>query len=163
MEEIKTAVKAICILTVSICMTEYLTSWTRLKNQMKYILNGIFILIFTVLVINTVSSVQLPSLEDYAEIQSTYDSNELYISEIKAQTEANITLVLQQQLDSYGIKYENIETTVNISETNSISISKVTVTAEDFKSAERIIKNSLGEETEVINGDNKDIQRAEQG
>ncbi|MBE6857370.1 MAG: hypothetical protein E7500_08135 [Ruminococcus sp.] len=163
MEEIKTAVKTVCILTVSICMTEYLTSWTRLKNQMKYILNGIFILIFTVLVINTVSSVQLPSLEDYAEIQSTYDSNELYISEIKAQTEANITLVLQQQLDSYGIKYENIETTVNISETNSISISKVTVTAEDYKSAERIIKNSLGEETEVINGDNKDIQRAEQG
>ncbi len=163
MEEIKTAIKTICILTVSICMTEYLTSWTRLKNQMKYILNGIFILVLTVLIINVVSSAELPSLGDYTEINSTYDSNELYISEMKAQTEANITLVLQQQLDAFGIKYEKIETTVNISETNSISISKVTVTAEDFKSAERIIKNSLGEETEVINGNIEDIQRAEQG
>lgn len=163
MEEIKTAIKTICILTVSICMTEYLTSWTRLKNQMKYILNGIFILVLIVLIINVVSSAELPSLGDYTEINSTYDSNELYISEMKAQTEANITLVLQQQLDAFGIKYEKIETTVNISETNSISISKVTVTAEDFKSAERIIKNSLGEETEVINGNIEDIQRAEQG
>lgn len=163
MEEIKTAIKTICILTVSICMIEYLTSWTRLKNQMKYILNGIFVLVLTVLLINVVSSAELPSLADYTEIQSTYDSNELYISEMKAQTEANISLVLQQQLDSFGIKYEKIETTVNISETNSISISKVTVTAEDFKSAKRIIKNSLGEETEVVNENNEDIQRAEQG
>ena len=43
---------------------------------------------------------------------------------------------------------------VNISEDNSISISKVTVSAEDFAAASEIIRNCLGSETEVENGDN---------
>ena len=41
MEEIKLSVKTVCILIVLISVIEYLTGWTRLKKQMKFILNSI--------------------------------------------------------------------------------------------------------------------------
>ena len=57
-----------------------------------------------------------------------------------------------QQIEAAGIKCEKIETEVNISETNSISISSVTIRADNFEAAAKVVRNSLGAETEVYNG-----------
>ena len=71
---------------------------------------------------------------------------------IKKQTEKNISDVLAEQISAAGINCGEILTEVNISEDFSISINRVTVKTDDFFGAERIIRETLGSSTEVING-----------
>ena len=81
-------------------------------------------------------------------------SAEKYRDELAGRCRENLTSVLRQQFESNGINCREIEVDVNILEDNSISISKVTVSAEDFAAASEIIRNCLGSEKEVENGDN---------
>ncbi|MBQ1659897.1 MAG: hypothetical protein II059_08670 [Clostridia bacterium] len=83
-----------------------------------------------------------------------YDENtiEIYNEELRRQTSYNVSEVLLEQIRSRNIDCSKIETYVNILEDGSITISKVTIIADDFKGAEKIVKNCLGEETEVVNG-----------
>ncbi len=151
MEEFAKVIKAVCIISAGICLVDGLASGTRLKNQMKFLLNLVFITVVVTPIISGTFSLELPKL-DIQSITDYGDSEMLYHEELKRQTGANISLVLEQQLSAAGINCTEIETNINISETNSISISSVTVKADDFEAAARVIRNSLGAETEVYNG-----------
>ncbi|MCM1506834.1 MAG: hypothetical protein NC177_06820 [Ruminococcus flavefaciens] len=150
MENFKNAVMAVCIVSAGVCMIENMVSGTKLKTQMKLLLN---LTVMTVLIASFTKGGISFELPDFPSYSMEYDySQEAYNNEICRQTAENISSVLYSQITSAGINCTEIETEVNISEDNSIFISKVKISADDFGTAEEIIKKSIGSNTEVVNG-----------
>lgn len=148
MEDFKNAVMAICIVSAGVCMIENMVSGTRLKSQMKFLLN---LTVITVLIVSFTKgslNFEMPDIQS----KDTEYSQELYNNEICRQTAENISSILSEQINNAGIICTEINTEVNISDDNSIFISKVIISADDFEKAEKIIKNNVGSNTEVVNG-----------
>ena len=148
MEDFKNAVMAICIVSAGVCMIENMVSGTRLKSQMKFLLN---LTVITVLIASFTKgslNFEMPDIQS----EDTKYSQELYNNEICRQTAENISSILSEQINNAGIICTEINTEVNISDDNSIFISKVIISADDFEKAEKIIKNNVGSNTEVVNG-----------
>ena len=138
---------AICIVSAGVCMIENMVSGTRLKSQMKFLLN---LTVITVLIASFTKgslNFEMPDIQS----EDTEYSQELYNNEICRQTAENISSILSEQINNAGIICTEINTEVNISDDNSIFISKVIISADDFEKAEKIIKNNVGSNTEVVN------------
>lgn len=150
MDGLKETIGSVCAISALICIIDGITSGTRLKNQMKFLLNLLFILVAVTPLLKGAADIELPKLSDFS-ISEVSASDSSYRAELERQTAENISSVLARQLEAAGIRFDKIETNVNISETNSISISSVTVAADDFDEAARIIRSSLGEDMEVLN------------
>ena len=149
MEEFKNAVKSVCIVSAGICIAENIVCGTRLKKQIKLMLD---LMLITVLISGFAKGCINFSLPDFTAYNADYYGDSLYISELERQTAENISEVLAEQLRSAGIECVEINTYVNISENKSITINRVEVKTDDFSGAEEIIKNSIGESVEVVNG-----------
>lgn len=150
MEDFKNAVMAVCIVSAGVCMIENMVSGTKLKSQMKLLLN---LTVASVLIASFTKggiSFELPDFPSYDADEYSYS---VYSEEMCRQTAENISGILLEHLSAAGINCSKIETEVNISDDNSIFISKVTISADDFGKAAEIIRNSIGSDTEVINGD----------
>ncbi len=152
MEQIKSSVIAVCTVSAAICIIESLVSGTRLKNQMKMILNLVLISAAAAPFLKGGLDFDLSGFSADHSLDYSH-SQEMYNEELRRQTSYNISSVLLQQLKAAGILCEKIETEVNISDDGSISIIKVTIKTDNFKDAAEIIRSSLGSETEVINED----------
>ena len=129
-------------------MIENMVSGTRLKSQMKFFQN---LTVITVLILSFTKgslNFEMPDIQS----KDTEYSQELYNNEICRQTAENISSILSEQINNAGIICTEINTEVNISDDNSIFISKVIISADDFEKAEKIIKNNVGSNTEVVNG-----------
>ncbi|MDE6427097.1 MAG: hypothetical protein K2K89_13330 [Ruminococcus sp.] len=151
MEDLKNAVMAVCIISAGVCMIENMVSGTRLKSQMKFLLN---LTVVTVLVASFTKggiAFEMPDFPAYSQ-QNYATSQEIYNDEICRQTAENISSVLSEQLTASGINCTEIHTEVNISDDNSIFISKVIISADDFIAAAEIVRNIIGSDTEVVNG-----------
>lgn len=149
MEGLNAVIKSVCIISAAICLIEGLSAGTRFKNQVRFLLDLIFVTVIVTPVLKGSFEFEMPDIEQYLTIDYS-ESEGIYQEEIKRQTEENISSVLMQQLEAAGINCSSIETNINISETNSISISSVTVNADNFEAAAEVIRNSLGAETEVF-------------
>lgn len=151
MEDLKNAVMAVCIVSAGVCMIENMVSGTRLKTQMKFLLN---ITVVTVLVASFTKggiAFEMPDFTAYS--QPEYEnSQEIYNNEICRQTAENVSSVLYEKITSAGINCTEINTEVNISDDNSIFINKVIISTDDFGSAVEIVRNTIGSDTEVVNG-----------
>ena len=150
MEDFKNAVMAVCIVSAGVCMIENMVSGTKLKSQMKLLLN---LTVASVLIASFTKggiSFELPDFPSYDADEYSYS---VYSEEMCRQTAENISGILLEHLSAAEINCSKIETEVNISDDNSIFISKVTISADDFGKAAEIIRNSIGSDTEVINGD----------
>lgn len=151
MEGIKSTVIAICAVSAARCIVGNAAATSKLKSGLTTIFNLLLALIMITPFAQGTICLELPDISDYSYPVADY-GDDAYAMALKSETEANITAVLQQQFDSAGINYELIETNVNISADYSISISSVTITAKDYEAAALMVKNCLGMETEVING-----------
>lgn len=151
MESITAAIKSVCIVSAAVCIIESLTAGTKFRNQMKLILNLILIIVITYPLLKGSFELELPDITQY-EFSDYSLAESVYNEEMLRATAENISSVLRSQLEAAGIMCDKIETSVNISETNSISISSVTISTGDFEAAAEIIRNSLGSETEVLDG-----------
>ncbi len=152
MEDFKNAVMAVCIVSAGVCIIENMVSCTKLKSQMKLLLN---MTVASVLIASFTKggiSFELPDFPSYDTSEYSY-SQEAYIEEMCRRTGENVSNILLEQLSAVGINCSKIETEVNISDDNSIFISKVTISADDFGKAAEIIGKSIGSDTEVVNGD----------
>lgn len=148
MEDFKNAVMAVCIVSAGVCMIENMVSGTKLRSQMKLLLN---LTVITVLIASfTKGSINF-ELPAFTSDDIEY-SQELYNNEICRQTAENISSALYEQINAVGIICTEIKTEVNISDDNSIFISKVIISADDFEAAAEIVRNNIGSDTEVING-----------
>ncbi len=150
MESIKNSVIAVCTVSAAICIIESLVSGTRLKNQMKLILNLVLITAAAAPFFNGGSALDLSGFNSH-DIPDYGYSQDIYNEELRRQISYNISAVLLQQIQAEGISCEKIETEVNIPESGSISITKVTLKTDNFKKASEIVRSSLGSETEVVN------------
>jgi hypothetical protein len=150
MESITSLIKSVCIISGAICLVEILVSGTRFQNQIKFLLNLILITVILTPLVKGTYEFELPDIGEYNDNYS--DSENIYNEELKRQTSENISAVLMEQITAAGINCSNIDTNVNISESEGIFISSVTVSSDDFQAAAEIIRNSLGADTEVLNG-----------
>ncbi len=151
MDGIKSAVMAVCAVSAARCVIGSIVSASKLKNQVVSILDLLLAFVMIAPFAQGFVNFTMPDISDFELIEAEYPGDP-YSEALKAETEANISAVLGQQLTAAGINYVSIVTDVNISADYSISISSVTVTAEDYESAALIIKSCLGVETEVIKG-----------
>lgn len=151
MDSIISAVKSVCIISAAICIIDLLASGTKFRNQIKFLLNLVFILVIITPITGEISEFSIPDVENYFNTDYS-KSEEVYYKELERQTSENISSVLKAQIEAAGIICYKLETSINISKTNSISISSVTISTDNFEEAAAIIRNSLGSETEVLNG-----------
>lgn len=151
MENIKSIVMAICALSGARCLVGNLVADSKLKSGVVTIFNLLLALIMITPFAQGTIHFELPDISDYSYPTAYYEDDK-YAMALKSETEANITAILEQQLQSANINFESIEPDVNISADYSISISSVTIKADDYEAAALMVKNSLGSETEVING-----------
>lgn len=154
MDNLSAAVKAVCMISAAICVVESLTAGTKFRNQIRYILNLIFVIVIAAPLVKGGFELELPDLSQY-ELSDNGEIETLYNEAMLEATSANISSVILSQLEAAGINCSEIETSVNISETNSISISSVTISTDNFEAAAEIIRNSLGSDTEVLDGNFK--------
>lgn len=151
MESIKSTVMAICTISAARSIVGGLLSASKLKSTVILMLDLFLALTLITPIAQGTFAFEMPDLTDYSFTSADLE-NDSYASAIKAETEKNINDILEQQLEGAGIIFSSVETDVNISADYSISISSVTIRAEDFLSAAIVVKQSLGLETEVING-----------
>lgn len=143
----ESAVLSVCIVSLAISISENLTAGTRLGKQVKFILSLILI---AVIFRPFSDNISLPDIPDIPEFQQY--SDEFYNNEMKMRISENISEAFEDELLKNGINTDFIDTDINISDSDSISINSVTVGTDNFQRAEMIIKENLGEETEVLNG-----------
>lgn len=149
MENVKSAVMAVCIVSAAKCLIGNIASASKLKNQLTMVLNLLLAVVMISPFVSGISGFELPQISDY-ELEYDY-SGDIYAEVLVEQTAMNIESVLIGQIAAAGIPCEKIEAEINISPDYSISISRVTVTSEDFQAAAEIIRKSLGDGTEVVN------------
>lgn len=149
MEEFKNAVLAICIVSAAVSIIGNLVSGARLRNQIQLLLNLVLVVVVITSFIRGASELELPDVSRYDSPDHSY-SLELYNENLRRTVSENISVVLSEQLAAAGIKCEKIETEINISEDGGIFISRVALSADNFKAAAEVVRNSLGAETEVV-------------
>ena len=137
----------------AVCLVESLVSGTRLRKQMKLLLDAVLAIVILVPFAGGNFSLELPETGNLPPPDSDF-ALEVYNESLSRTAAENVGTVLLEQLGAAGIDCEKLDIDVNISAEGSISISRVTVSSDDFEEAGRIIRNSLGSETEVINGRN---------
>lgn len=152
MEGLNSAVRAICAVSAVMCVVEALAGGTRLKGQLRLILDLILALVLTAPFVKGGIDFQLPVI-DQADLSAYGYSQEVYLAQVKAQSEENIASVLAEQVSGAGISCENVSVEVNISPDLSIDISKVELKTDSFSQAAEVVRSSLGAETEVVDGD----------
>lgn len=151
MENFIAAVRAVCYVSVGICIVQSITDGTRLRSQAGFIMKLVFAVTVTAPIVSGVFNIELPDLSAFDRTDYSYTS-EIYENELRNQLSENISAVLREQLSSAGITTEKIHTEVNISEDGSININRVIISTSDFEASAEIIRGSIGQETEVING-----------
>ncbi len=151
MESIKSTVAAICAVCAARTVIGGILSESKLKSGVIIMLDLFLALTMITPFAQGTIEFELPNLNDFSYTSADIE-HDSYAAAVKEQTEENINSVLEQQFQSAGINFTSVETNVNISADYSISISSVTIMAEDYTAAALIVKSSLGMETEVING-----------
>ncbi|MBR6967520.1 MAG: hypothetical protein IKH78_03215 [Ruminococcus sp.] len=152
MEQITSAVRSICILSVGMYLVSSITEGTRLRAHTELLVKMIFAVTVAIAAINCVKDFELPDTE-LSERRDSAFYVDIYDRELARNTSENISDVLRAQIEAEGITVEKIDTEVNISETGSIFISRVIIGTSDNEAAAAVIRRSLGESAEVVNGD----------
>ena len=152
MEGLNSAVRAICAVSAVMCVVEALAGGTKLKGQLRLILDLILALVLTAPFVKGGLEFELPVI-DQADLSAYGYSQEVYLAQVTAQSEENIASVLAEQISGAGISCENVSVEVNILPDLSIDISKVELKTDSFSQAAEVVRSSLGAETEVVDGD----------
>ncbi len=139
---------SICIISLAVSISENLTSGTKLGKQIKFMLS----LILLCVIFRPSDIPDMPDIPDIPELEQY--SRDFYNQEMADRIAENISQTLADALLKDGVSTDFIQTEINISDSDSISINRVTVGTDNFPKAEKIIKDNLGEETEVLNGHN---------
>ena len=148
---IVSAVHIICFVSASIYLLRMLSDGTRLQKQADFVYRLVFSFVFISLVINGFRNAGFPEIHEI-EAKDYSGSAEVYRNELAAKAGENIADILYSQLKAAGISIDKIDAEVNISGDGSICINRIIISSADTESAAELIRRSLGQETEVING-----------
>lgn len=151
MDKFRASVTAVAVASAAVCLVESLVSGTRLRKQMKLLLDAVLAIVILIPFANGSIAFEMPEISDIPQPESNH-ALEIYNESLSRTAAENVGAVLYEQLGAAGISCGKLDIDVNISAEGSISISRVTVNADDFEAARDIIRNSLGSGTEVIDG-----------
>ena len=149
--DIVTGVRSLCFVSVGLCLLKILTEGTRLQKQAEFIFRLVFTLVFASTMINGFSNIELLEIKQI-EVADYSQAKEIYRKELAEKAADNISNILYSQLEAAGIGIEKVEADINISENGSIDINRIIISSADPESAANLIRKSLGQEMEVING-----------
>lgn len=152
MENLRSTVRAVCFFSAAYMIIEGIIGATKLSSSVRTVMKLILAIIVIMPFVRNGREFEMPEL-CISDIPETTFSDELYKDEVIRQTTANIEQVLAEQLTAAGINFGKIDVEVNIPGDGSIIISRVTLDTDDYKSAEAIVRNCLGSNTEVRNAD----------
>ena len=124
---------------------------TRLKAQAAFVFKLVFAVAAAGAVLRVSRGFELPEIKQYEAADYSY-ADEIYRKELEKKAAGNISEVLYSQLKAAGIDIGEITAEINISQDGSIDISRVIISSSDPSAAAELIRRSLGQETEVING-----------
>lgn len=142
-----------CFLGIAITIFSRLYPSEKFEKQMK----TIFSLILVISIANPIASgkLELPDISEAVTANSDYyqslseNTDDYFIKSI----ERNISINIEAELKEHNIFPLEINTNINISENNSISISEVSVTVDNAEYADEIkniISSNTGDEVNVI-------------
>lgn len=135
-----------------ISLTESLYPSERYSKQLKYIFSIIMILtIAEPFVSDDVEFIETGSNFDISEEQLS-NENENVFEYFKSSVENNINMELSRVLEDKHINVEKIKTSINISDSGSISINEIEIAVENTAREGEIIaliKKNIGEEINV--------------
>jgi len=151
LDTFRSSVTAVAVASAAVCLTESLVSGTRLRKQMKLLLDTVLAMVMLIPFANGSMALEMPEISEIPQPESNY-ALELYNESLSRNAAENVGAVLYEQLAAAGISCESLDIDVNISADGSISISRVTVIAEDFSAARSVITGCLGSGTEVVDG-----------
>ncbi len=149
--DILSAVRSVCYVSGGIYLIRLITDGTRLKKQAAFVIKLVFAVVFVSVVTNCCMKFEFPEIVSYEATDYSFEA-EKYRNEVAEKAAENISDILFNQLKAAGIDVKELQTEVNISENGSIDISRVIVSSADSTAAAELIRKSLGQETEVING-----------
>lgn len=151
MDDIKTAAAAICAVSAGSAVIEGIFGGTQLRQQMKLLMDLILAILLISPFVKGGMDLQLPRINTFDLGEYSY-SQELYMEALAEQTRENVSGVLREQIEAAGIACGDIVPEVNISEDMCIDIVRVVLSADDFSAAAGIVRDSLGADTEVVDG-----------
>ena len=149
--DILTAVRSLCFVSVGLCLLKILTEGTRLQKQAGFVFRLVFLLVFASTVINIFRNTEFQEIQKIEVADYSY-AKEIYRKELAEKAADNISNILYSQIEAECIDIEKVEADINISENGSIDINRIIISSADPESAADLIRKSLGQETEVING-----------
>ena len=153
MSSFSSLIAVACFVSLAISFVDMICPEKKFDKQLKVI----FSLVFVIAVINPLIKQDITL--DFPEFDMVSEGfsfeEERYTDEVIKQIEKNIEEGLKTELIEKGIYTEEISVTVNISDNNSISITKVIFYTETSEKEEEIcaeIRKILGNETEILRG-----------
>lgn len=154
---LRSVLLAVCIVSAVKFFVGQTAGGSKMKDQLKLMLDVLLALVLITPFAQGTGSFELPQIEQWEF--DTYAAQQLYDRAMTEEAARNIEDALRQQICAAGISCTDISADVNISADNCISISRVTVISDDFEAAALIVRNSLGSETEVVNGNIQETDR----
>lgn len=142
-----------CFLGIVITVLSKMYPSDKFEKQMKTIFSLVFMISILTPVLN--GNLQLPDISQTVAASSVYyqeisvNADEFFIKSV----ENNISARLEAALNSENIFSVEIQTSVNISDSSSISINEVNVTVTDIELADEVKKcicANLGEDVIII-------------
>lgn len=142
-----------CFVSLAISFIDMICPEKKFDKQLKVI----FSLVFVITLINPfIKGDIILDFPEFDTISSDVLQEEWsYNDEVIRQIEMNISEGIKNELEAKEIYTEQISAIVNISDNNSITISKIIFYTENSGDEEKIkseIKRILGDETEIIRG-----------
>lgn len=148
MYEIQKIVFIACIMAVIISIFNILYPGKKFTRQVRMIFSAIFILSIAVPIIN--ADFEFESFDTYIQNDSYISVNENVQNAFKQTAEENISDALEEKILLHGMNVEKIETSINISEDNSISISEVRIISKNpSNELYNLIRNEVETDTEI--------------
>lgn len=141
-----------CFLGIIITIFSRMYPSEKFEKQMKTIFSLIFLISILTPILN--GRLQLPDISETVVASNAYyheisvNTDEYFISSV----EKNISIRLEAELNSENIFPLEIQTSVNISDNNSISINEVNVLMKDVELADEIkicVNDSVGKDVIV--------------
>ncbi len=146
MDQIRSIVTGACMLSLAVALMYMIKPSKNFQNQIRFLVAALFVLTmiapfqevdlseFSVMCSSTEVSAQAAAMDDTLEAE--------LLSMTTEQTEA----ALLQSMTAQGIVCSEMEVSVHIAESGSISISEISVICSDTEAAYELLRMLLGEE-----------------
>lgn len=148
MEMIKTAAFNGCVAGLIICAAGTLISEEKFSSQVKLIFSAFFIMVtlsaFRGIDFENISVNEISMNEGYENIERKFDE------EMEERIRKNTEYSLREKFHSLGLNFTEITADVQVESNGTVNLLSVSVCTDNPTAAEKILREELGENTEII-------------